>query len=256
MTGGFLMAVIVIVLTIVIAAPEYAEPAAGAGLVPVESSEPSPDASAALVTVAEVMPTSDPPEKLKGYRWPVRGGEIAKYYDFDREGRFVIKGRPVHTGLVITWFEGARVKAAHTGTVLAVGRDWAKHFGYEDSLDDYYEQLASNKQKDSFGIVIDDDNGYYSVYTEIKDPRVKVGQKVKGGQIIAAMSRAEKRQMMRYRLVRTDGRLMKVRATDRELGFPDYAREQVDPLMVFRPDARKRPGMKREPPANPPRLDY
>jgi len=250
------MAVIVIVLTIVIAAPEYAEPAAGAGLAPVESSEPSPSASAVPFTAMEVLPTSVPPEKLKGYRWPVRGGEIAKYYDYDREGRFVIKGRPAHTGLVITWFEGARVKAAHKGTVLAVGRHWAEYLGYEDSLDDYYERLKGEKQKDSFGIVIDDGNGYYSVYTEIKDPRVKVGQKVKGGQIIAGMSSAEKRLMMRYRLVRTDGRLMRVRATDRELGVPDYAREQVDPLLVFRLDAAKKPNMKREPPADPPRLDY
>ena len=84
------MAVIVIVLGIVVAAPEYAEPAAGAELAPVESSEPSPDASAGPVTVMEVLPTSDPPNKLKGYRWPVRGGMIAKYYDHDREGRFVI----------------------------------------------------------------------------------------------------------------------------------------------------------------------
>lgn len=251
------MAVIAIVLGIVIAAPEYAEPAAGAGLAPVESSEASPDASATPFTVEEVLPTSNPPDKLKGYRWPVRGGMIAKYYDHDREGRFVIDGERTHTGLVITWFEGARVKAAHDGTVLTVGRDWAEHLGYEGSLDDYYERLARKKQKDSYGIVIDDGNGYYSVYTEIKDPRVKARDKVKGGQIIAHMSRAEKRQMMRYRLVRTDGRLMKVHASDRELGYPNYAHEQVDPLVVFNLEAAKKPEMRKPPPAEPPRLsDY
>jgi co-chaperonin GroES (HSP10) len=252
------MAVIVIVLAIVVAAPEYAEPAAGAELAPVESSEPSPDASAGPITVMEVLPTSDPPNKLKGYRWPVRGGMIAKYYDHDRDGRFVIDGERTHTGLVITWFEGAAVKAAHKGTVLSVGRDWAAYLGYDGSLDKHYERLARKKQKDSLGIVIDDGNGYYSVYTEIKDARVRAGDKVKGGQIIAGMSRAEKRQMMRYRLVRSDGVLMKVHASDRKLGYPDYAVEQVDPLAVFRLEAGKKPDIeKRRPPANPPRLsDY
>ena len=59
-------------------------------------------------------------------------------------------------------------------------------------------------------VVVDDGNGYHSVYTELKDLLVKPGDKVKAGQPIGHMSVAEKKYMMRYRLVRMDGPLMKV----------------------------------------------
>jgi murein DD-endopeptidase MepM/ murein hydrolase activator NlpD len=252
------MVIVVAVLAIVIAAPKYAKPAAGAGLVPVESSAPSPGASALPSTAPVEVPTSKSPDKLKGYRWPVRGGMIAKYYDQDREGRFAIEGQRVHTGLVITWFEGAAVKAAHNGDVVAAGRDWEAYLDYEDPLDKVYKRLARKDKKASQGVVIDDGNGYRSVYSELKDLRVKVGDAVKAGQTIGGMDRAEGRQMMRYRLVRRDGPWMRVHASDRQRDYPDYAREQVDPLVVFNHDANKRPRMdKRQPPADPPRLsDY
>ena len=258
LTVGFLVLIIVAVLAIVIAAPEYAKPAAGAGLVPVESSAPSPGASAGPITAAVEVPTSKSPDKLKGYRWPVRGGMIAKYYDQDRAGRFAIEGQRVHTGLVITWFEGAAVKAAHKGEVVAAGRDWERYLDYENSLDKAYERLERKDRKPSQGVVIDDGNGYRSVYSELKDLRVKVGDIVKPGQTIGGMSRAEGRQMMRYRLVRRDGPWMRVHTSDRERDYPDYAREQVDPLVVLNLEANQRPDMeKRKPPADPPRLsDY
>lgn len=257
LTASFLVLVIAAVLVIVVAAPEYAKPAAGASLAEV-SSEPSPGTSALPTTAAAEVPTSKPPHKLKGYRWPVRGGIIAKYYDQDREGRFVIDGERVHAGLVITWFEGAAVKAAHKGTVVAAGRDWERAVGYDGSLDKVFKKLGRKKGKPSLGIVVDDGNGYFSVYSELKDLRVKVGDKVKVGQPIGGMSRAEKRQMMRYRLVRGDGPWMKVHTSDRDRDYPDYARELVDPLVVFNLGANKKPRIdKRPPPADPPRLsDY
>ena len=265
MTGGFLLAVIAVALAIVIAAPQYAEPAAGAVLPLDESAEPSLIAAEDLeVYVPEVI-TSKPPNKLRGYRWPVRGGDIFAYYAPSKKGDFQIAGKRVHDGLVITWFEGAFVKAAHKGTVIAAGRDWAEHVGFDRDLDDVYARHApvgnprkakkSKKPLFPAGIVVDDGNGYYSVYSELKDLRVAVGDKVKAGQIIGAMTRAEGNQMMRYRLVRMDGPLMQVHESARERGFPDYARERVDPLAVLDTEAKGRiPRMKRQPPANPPRL--
>jgi hypothetical protein len=50
---------------------------------------------------------------------------------------------------------------------------------------------------------------------------------------------------------------MKVHSSDRERGFPNYAREQIDPLVVFNLKAGKKPELRKPPPANPPRLsDY
>jgi len=258
LAAGFLVAVIAAVLLIVIAAPEYAEPA------PQIESAGAEAADSAITEVAEATaaaqapaPTSQPPGRLKGYRWPVRGGMIASYYDFDPGGHFSMDGRRVHSGLVITWFEGALVKSAHAGTVVSTGRQWAREVGYDGALDDYYARLRKKGLKSSEGIVIDDGNGYRSVYTELQDLRVKVGDRVKAGTVIGAMSRAEGRQMMRYQLVRMDGPWMKVATPERKRGFPDYARERVDPLAVLKVGANKSPDARKVLPANPPRLsDY
>jgi hypothetical protein len=253
-SGGFLLAVIAIVLLIVVAAPEYAEPAQGSSdTLPATGLGASP--SPTSVPEAAPDPTSPLPTELKGYKWPVRGGMVADYYDWDEDGPFVIDGRRLHGGLVITWFDGAIVKAAHGGTVVAAGRDWRDEVGYDDDLDDYYARLKHKKQKPSLGVVIDDGNGYRSAYSELKDVRVSVGKKVEAGAVIGVMGLAEKRYMMRYALVRMDGAWLKVAQKERDRGFPEYVREHVDPLAVLRMDTDKKPRTdKRLPPAHPPRL--
>jgi murein DD-endopeptidase MepM/ murein hydrolase activator NlpD len=270
LTGGFLMAVVAIALAIVVAAPQYAAPVtAGAG-VETPSASPSPGSEAAVAEVHTAIlepPSSKPPDKLRGYRWPVRGGMIARYYEAHPAGDFEIDGQRMHDGIVITWFDGATVKAAHKGEVVAAGRDWAKHVGFLDDVDELYARYApiddrkkakqSNKPWFPQGVVIDDGNGYYSVYTELKDLRVKPGQQVKAGQTLGHMSAAEGMLMMRYRLVRMDGLPMKVHKSARSRGYPDYAAERVDPLAVLKTDAKRMPKMKRQPPRDPPRLsDY
>ena len=267
MTGGFLLAVIATVLAIIIAAPQYAEPATESAIAPVASADPSTQASLGPAAPARVT-TSDPPTELKGYRWPVYGGQLARAYQVDPSGRFVVRGERVHDGIVITWFEGAPVKAAHAGTVVAAGPRWVQEAGYLGPVDKVlarYEQRETKLRKKGqeaepfpLGIVIDDDNGYRSVYTELKDLRVKEGDVVKAGQTIAGMARAEGKQMMRYRLVRMDGPDMKVHGSDRKLDYPKYAAERVDPLAVLKLDARKMPQIKVKLPKNPPKLsdDY
>jgi murein DD-endopeptidase MepM/ murein hydrolase activator NlpD len=254
LTGGFLLAVIATILAIIIAAPQYAKPAAVVSVAPVASGEPVPSAEPIDPAAAAVATTSAPPEELKGYRWPVRGGQVIKYFGADKTGRFEVVGQRIHDGIVITWFEGAEVRAAHRGTVIAVGRKWVEQAGYKGPLDRAWERFDKERKRlkkqgqkaDPYplGVVIDDGNGYYSIYTEIKDIRVEAGQEVEAGQVIGSMSEAEGREMMRYRLVRMDGRPMKVHASDRKLGYPDYAHERVDPLTVLRLDAKRMPELK------------
>ena len=121
-------------------------------------------------------------------------------------------------------------------------------------IDNPKKARTSKKPWFPMGVVIDHGNGYYSVYTEIKDLRVKPGETVKAGQPIGHMSKAEGMQMMRYRLVRMDGLPMRVHNGARQRGFPDYAAERVDPLAVLKTQGNKIPRMKRQPPKNPPRL--
>lgn len=262
MTGGFLLAVIATVLAIIIAAPQYAEPASVVAVAPIASGEPDASADPAdpALTAATAM-TSAPPEELKGYRWPVRGGQVVRYFGADKAGRFEVDGERIHDGIVITRFEGARVKAAHKGRVVAAGPDWVQHAGYLGTLDQALEQFEGQRKRlrkqgreaadYPLGVVIDDGNGYHSIYTELQDLRVEVGQEVKAGEIIGSMSRAEGLQMMRYRLVRTDGPPMKVHASDRKLGYPKYADTRVDPLLVLRLDAARMPELKGKRPKAP-----
>ena len=151
MTGGFLVAIIAIVLGIVIAVPQYADPVAGARAEPV-SDVTTPEVADA-VEVAEVQsstiepPTSKPPSRLRGYRWPVRGGMVARYYEAHPKGDFQIAGERMHDGLVITWFEGAIVKAAHKGTVVAAGRDWANHVGFDGQAPPTHDKQQADDDK-------------------------------------------------------------------------------------------------------------
>lgn len=252
MTGGFLMAVIAAAVTIVIATPEYAEPVPGSAPLAVEASpstSPSPD-----YAIAE-GPTSKPPEKLKGYRWPVRGGMIIDYYDWDKNGFLTIDGRRIHEGLSISWFRGALVKAAHKGKVVAAGRDWAREVGFEDPMDGVIKRLSKKGPgRMPLGVVVDDGNGYHSVITGLKELQVKVGDKVKAGQPVGKMA---ENCCVRYELVRMDGEWLRVaQPFVKRDGYPRYVRERVDPLLVFHLEANKAPNMvKRRPPADPPRVD-
>ncbi len=259
LAAGFLLSVVLAVVIIVLGVPEYAEPAAAgqaqAGVASDEAADGAPFPSAEAATGAMASPTSPLPDALKGYRWPVRGGMVGEYYDWAADGHFVIDGRRVHAGLVITWFEGALVKAAHGGTVVSAGREWEREIGYDGSLDEVYARLKRRGEQPTQGIVIDDGNGYRSVYSGLQDLRVAAGDTVKPGTIIGAMSRTEGRQMMRYQLVRMDGDWMRVADPDRKRGYPDYAREHVDPLSVLSLEAARRADTsKRPPPARPPRL--
>ena len=260
-SGGFLLVVIVAALAIVIAAPQYAEPALAADDSAAESPDPSLDPTADTAHVFyPVVPESDEPGELRGYKWPVTGGgQVHTFYDYDPKGVFQVDGQRIHDGIVITWFEGATVKAAHRGKVVAAGRDWARHVGFKDPPEELYKRYAkgggSKSKKPVFpqGVVIDDGNGYYSVYTELKALQVEKDQKVKAGQIIGRMSNAEGKYMMRYRLVRMDGEWMQVSDAARAKGYPAYARERIDPLAVLDRKAKRRPKMPNKPPRNPPR---
>jgi murein DD-endopeptidase MepM/ murein hydrolase activator NlpD len=254
MTGGFIMAVVLAAVTIVIATPKFAEPAVGGVLLP---SMPEPSASPTPALAVDEVPTSVQPERLKGYKWPLRGGFVTQYYDWDKAGFFTLDGRRIHEGIAIAWFERAWVKAAHKGTVVAAGRDWITQAGFEDPVDELAKELGKKKRRGKrlpIGVVIDDGNGYHSIITGLKELTVEVGDRVKLGGIIGRMAN---NCCIRYELVRMDGDWMRVAQTFIERdGYPRYARERVDPLLVFGTGMKKAPKMTRPaPPEDPPRID-
>ncbi len=91
-----------------------------------------------------------------------------------------------HDGLDIATFCGDRIVAAHAGVVLAAGRKVDPVMGWIGSL------APSVTRRDKYNlwgelpivIVIDDGNGYRSIYAHFSQVVVKVGQVVKAGQFI------------------------------------------------------------------------
>ena len=153
--------------------------------------------------------------------------------------------------------------------MVAAGRDWIAEVGYEGPVEgvrkrfdrrakEQARKTGQERERFPMGVVIDDGNGYYSVYTELKDLRVKKDDVVEAGQIIGEMSRAEGKQMMRYRLVRMDGPRMDVHASEEsKKGYPGWARERIDPLAVLNTDAKRMPRLVGKRPQDPPRVsDY
>jgi murein DD-endopeptidase MepM/ murein hydrolase activator NlpD len=134
--------------------------------------------------VAERWPT--PPSMLTGYTWPLPHGRITQPFGPSWAGTLLVQGVPFHDGLDIATFCGDHVVAAHDGVVIAAGRKVDAWMGWVGSL------APSVARRDKHGlwgslpiiVVVDDGNGYRSIYAHFNAIDVKVGQRVHAGQFI------------------------------------------------------------------------
>ena len=132
------------------------------------------------------LPTAPNPSTLTGYVWPLPHGRVTNGFGPNWYGDNWVGGVRFHDGLDIATFCGDRIGAAHAGVVLAVGRKVDPWMGWIGSL------LPSVTRRDTYSlwgelpiiIVIDDGNGYRSIYAHFSQTAVKVGQVVKAGQFI------------------------------------------------------------------------
>ncbi|HEX3427800.1 MAG TPA: M23 family metallopeptidase [Candidatus Limnocylindrales bacterium] len=127
-----------------------------------------------------------PAEWLTGYTWPIRYGRITLPFKAIPGGEFINDGKLFHDGVDMASFCGAPVGAAHAGVVLAAGRRFDDQIGWIGDLTPYYRQLDVRQ---SWGqlpnvVVIDDGNGYRSMYAHFADVTVRPGQRVRAGQLI------------------------------------------------------------------------
>lgn len=121
-----------------------------------------------------------------GYRWPLEHARITQDFGPAATGLFVVDGRRFHDGIDIANFCGAPILAAHAGTVIAAGRHVTTLLGWTGDVAAYNAYLTA---KNLWGtqarvIVIDDGNGFRSVYLHLHRVDVTVGQVVKAGQQI------------------------------------------------------------------------
>jgi murein DD-endopeptidase MepM/ murein hydrolase activator NlpD len=133
-----------------------------------------------------VAPTPAPPETLTGYRWPLPRGRITLPFGPSPWGSRIVDGEKFHDGLDLATFCGDRVVAAHAGTVLAAGRRYDAHMGWVGDLTPYLERLEKKGLYPTLPIVvvIDDGNGYRSMYAHFSKVVVKRGEQVKAGQLL------------------------------------------------------------------------
>jgi murein DD-endopeptidase MepM/ murein hydrolase activator NlpD len=222
---------------------------------------------------ADPSPTPDPipprnggtaePEALTGYQWPLHGGRISSFFEDRSDGFVVIDGERVHDGLDVATYCGDHVGAAHEGTVLEAGRHFDRQIGYNGSLDAFYARLGRHHTLGQLPIVvvIDDGNGYRSLYVHLEGVTVHRGEHVRQGQLIGyeGATGAATGCHLHYGLVRMDGAWLPVaRELVKKERYPSMVRERIDPLRVLSLQMKWAPRL--IPGINPPRvspgLDY
>ena len=131
-------------------------------------------------------PTPIPPALLTGYRSPLPHGRLTLPFGPSAWGSRIVAGTTFHDGIDLATFCGDRVVAAHAGTVLAAGRRYDDQMGWVGDLGSYKDRLDRRHLWLTLPIVIviDDGNGYRSIYAHFGKVVVKRGDAVRAGQLI------------------------------------------------------------------------
>jgi murein DD-endopeptidase MepM/ murein hydrolase activator NlpD len=126
------------------------------------------------------------PSSLTGYRWPLLHGRLTNPFGVSWAGTYLVGGLPFHDGLDLATFCGDHIVAAHDGTVIAAGRKVDPWMGWIGSL------APSVKRRDTHQlwgtlpiiVVVDDGNGYRSIYAHFNQIVVHRGETVRAGQFL------------------------------------------------------------------------
>jgi murein DD-endopeptidase MepM/ murein hydrolase activator NlpD len=182
--------------------PSGAPPGATPGLVAAASGMPAsigphgdrvtgPEASIAVTPAPSVNapPASAQPlpaPLLEGYAWPLRNARITNGFGAGRPSSFRLDGEPFHDGIDIASFCGARITAAHDGVVLGAGRRTQGLMGWIGDLTPFRAKLDAEDawRTQAISVVIDDGNGYRSVYAHLGVATVEKGDIVMAGDLI------------------------------------------------------------------------
>ncbi|HET7026570.1 MAG TPA: M23 family metallopeptidase [Candidatus Limnocylindrales bacterium] len=184
-------------------------------------------------------PSPPDPARLVGYRWPLAAGRLTLAFKPIPGGTFLRDGRPFHDGIDIASFCGDRVVAAHDGVVVAAGRHFDDRIGWLGDLGPYYANLDAKKLWHALPIalLVDDGNGYRSVYAHFERLVVRVGDRVRAGQLVGYEGRTGHASgcHVHYGLFSPlETRRFGVRAdVAKRLRTPRYEIARIDPLAVL-----------------------
>ncbi len=221
-----------------------APPTSGVGSPAPDSPAMAPAISPRPVTVPpEPTPSAIPlpadPGTLEGYRSPLPHGRLTLPFGPSPWGSRIVAGEPFHDGIDLATFCGDRIVAAHGGTVLAAGRRFDEVMGWVGDLGPYLDRLERKALWSTLPImvVIDDGNGYRSMYAHFASIEVRRGDVVKAGQLLGHEGRTGRASgcHLHYGLfspleTATFGIDPEV---VRRMQVPDLQIARVDPLLVL-----------------------
>jgi murein DD-endopeptidase MepM/ murein hydrolase activator NlpD len=205
---------------------------------------PAPTAVPPASNFGEALVTTAPSlEGLTGYVWPLAHPRLTLPFGPTVWGSRWVNGERFHDGVDLATFCGDRIVAAHTGTVLAAGRKYDAFMGWLGDLRPYLRRLDQSHLWMSLPIVvvIDDGNGYRSVYAHFGRVVVKPGRKVKAGQLIGyeGMTGRASGCHLHYDLFSPLERAPMAIRSDvvKRMKLPTAEIARVDPLLVLPPKA-------------------
>jgi murein DD-endopeptidase MepM/ murein hydrolase activator NlpD len=228
---------------------------------PVPSSSPVPTPFLPRNPNGDGATTSGPPaaSDLMGYQWPLIHGRLTLPFGPTPWGSRIVDGQLFHDGVDLATFCGDRIVAAHAGVVLAAGRHFDDQIGWVGDLTPYYDRLDAKQLWTTLPIVVivDDGNGYRSVYAHFSKVVVKTGQTVRAGQLLGYEGRTGHASgcHLHYGLFSPleSATFAIDPAVAKRMKLPAVEVARVDPLVVLppRPDPAKRPpaGASGSPPA-------
>ena len=242
---------------IVAGAVDQASSETGAG-----NTQTGPDAPAGRATPIPTIPDArlaipggaPPLAGLTGYRWPLPNGRLTQDFGPTTYASRVVNGKPFHDGIDLATFCGDRIVAAHDGVVLAASRHFDDAIGWLGDLTRYYRRLDAKELWKTLPIVvvIDDGNGYRSMYAHFAKVVVKRGQRVRPGDLLGYEGRTGNASgcHLHYGLFSPfeRGEIAIERGVAKRMKLPRAEIARVDPLLVLPPRPKPAPA---EPSASP-----
>ena len=154
---------------------------------PTSGALPTSPLPLAVADIRERSTEGAPPlSGLTGYRWPLANARLTLPFGPTPWGSRIVDGVRFHDGVDLATFCGDLIVAAHDGVVIAAGRHYDDAMGWLGDLSPYYARLDAKKLWGTLPIVvvIDDGNGYRSVYAHFGKIVVKTGQAVMAGALL------------------------------------------------------------------------
>ena len=184
-------------------------------------------------------PTAPPIATLSGYRWPLPHGRITLPFGASAWGSRLVEGKAFHDGVDFATFCGDRIVAAHSGTVLAASRRFDEFLGWVGDLKPYLARLDKKNLWMTLPIivVIDDGNGYRSIYAHFGKVVVRPGRSVKAGQLLGyeGMTGRASGCHLHYGLFSPAERATFAIEPDvvKRMKVPDRQIARIDPMLVL-----------------------